>query len=104
MQLNVTDQRYVVVPLYGPPGVDLTQYTVVMAIIAEANGEPQPGDYAAAEWVTGSADVARGSAQAQQLVTANSLTAGAYMAWAKVQAGSEIPVLASGRILVGAGA
>jgi hypothetical protein len=96
VHLLLTSTEYVMVPVTGPPGVDLTQFPVSIAIIPEIRDEPSVGDPAwrTAQWMSGVAAL---------LVTTGDYPAGDYTAFVKVVAGPETPVVRSGRVRVGAG-
>lgn len=94
MHINATSTEYLYIPVHGPDGVDLTVYAVEIALVAEDAGEPSAGDWKAATWENG---------DARLLVSAGDYADGLYMAWVKITAGVETPVLRSGRVQVGAG-
>ena len=98
MQLYTTSTEYVFIPVRGPKGVDLTAFPVSMAIVDEQAGEPAGGSYSAAAWAT---NPDTGATECRLLITAGSLAAGSYMAWVKVTATPEVPVMQAGRIRVG---
>jgi len=98
MQLNATSTEYLFCPVRGPAGVDLTAFPVAIALVGEQAGEPASGDYQTAAWA---GSPAPGITEARLLVTAGSLAVGAYMAWVKVTATPEVPVIKAGRVTVG---
>jgi hypothetical protein len=94
LQIAVTSSAYILIPVDGPEGVDLTQFPVKVAIIDERAGEPADADWKVGVWIEG---------EAGWLKPKNGLAAGSYMAWVMVDAGDEQPVEQSGRIRVGDG-
>ena len=102
MELPETSGQYVFITVSGPKGTDLTQYPVQIAIVLETDGEPETGQYTAADWTW--SDPPTGRAKAALLVPAGTYPAGMYMAWVQVTAaGGEAPVIQSGRIRIGDG-
>jgi hypothetical protein len=55
MYIPETSTQYMFLPVYGPPGVDLTQYPVQVALVPEDAGEPAPSAYQPADWIQGRA-------------------------------------------------
>ena len=94
MQIAVTSSAYILIPVDGPPGVDVTQFPVKVAIIDEQAGEPADADWKVGVWIEG---------EAGWLKPKNGLAAGSYMAWVMVLGVDEQPVEQSGRIRVGDG-
>jgi hypothetical protein len=93
MCIPETSTQYMFLPVYGPPGVDLTWYPVQVALVPEDAGEPAPSAYQAAAWMNG---------QAPLLIGAGPFPPGDYMAWVLV-GGREALVIQSGRIRIGDG-
>jgi hypothetical protein len=94
LQIAVTSGAYILIPVDGPEGIDLTQLPVKVAVIDEQAGEPTDDDWQDGSWIEG---------EAAWLKPKNGLPAGSYMAWVTVDAGDEQPVEQSGRIRVGDG-
>jgi hypothetical protein len=94
MYIPETSTQYMFLPVYGPPGVDLTLYPVQVALVPEDAGEPAPSAYQPADWIGGKAGL---------LIAAGSFPPGDYMAWVLVTAGMEAPVMQSGRVRIGDG-
>jgi hypothetical protein len=99
--IPVTSTEYLFVPVFGPQGTDPTQYTAQVALVAEGR-EPGDGDWHAATWL---APAPAQDPQAALLVGpgtgAVAYPQGEYVAWAKLAAGSEAPVMKSGRVRIG---
>jgi hypothetical protein len=79
-------------PVDGPADVDLSQFSVSVALVLEGGGEPVTGDYRAANWVNG---------EAALLVASGDFAPGEYMAYVRVVAPPEDVRLVSGRVRVG---
>jgi hypothetical protein len=94
MQIAVTSSAYILIPVDGPEGVDLTQFPVTVAVIDEQAGEPGDDAWQDGTWIGG---------EAAWKKPKNGLPAGSYMAWVMVDAGDEQPAEQSGRIRVGDG-
>src|SRR5258708_38866067 len=82
------------IPVSGPPGVDVTQYTPVKIALVKPGTEPLAGDLHAASWLAGEAALLIGG-------SGQVYAAGDYMAFVQVPAGSEIPLLPAGRVSIG---
>lgn len=91
MMIPASSSEYIFVPVRGPV-TDLTIYTGSIAIMPEGSNEPVNGDYQAAAWIGG---------QLAYKPTANQYTAGNYMVWVRLIAGSEDVRMISGRLRVG---
>jgi hypothetical protein len=87
-----TTQEYVLIPVTGPAGVDLTQYVARVALRPDDGSEPVAGDWKAATWMGG---------QAAMLYHPGDYAPGEYMAYVTLAAGVEAPVIRSGRVRVG---
>ncbi len=98
MQIPATSTEYVYIPVTGPPGVDPTASAVDVAFVGEQAGEPLSTDWKAATWAT---DPSSGKPAARLLVTAGDYPAGSYMAYVRLHASPELPVMESGRVRVG---
>jgi hypothetical protein len=98
VQIPVTSKQYMFIPVTGPAGVDLTTYTPQIALMPDNGGEPGVGDWKAAAWLAPQAGAA---AEPALLITAGLYPAGIYMAFVTLAAGTETPVIRSGRVRVG---
>lgn len=100
--LLATSRAYMFVPVTGPLGTDLTQYPVELALIADTGTEPADADYHAGQWLA--PDTAAGK-QAALLVGPGgggvTYLPGEYMAYVRITAGLERPVLRAGRVRIG---
>jgi len=94
LQIAVTSSAYILIPVEGPEGIDLTDFPVKVAVIADDGTEPAGADWIDGDWIEG---------EAGWLKPKSGLPAGSYMAWVMVDAGDEQPVVQSGRIRVGDG-
>jgi len=95
MRIAASSQVLVKIPIFGPPGVDVTQYTAKIALVKPGT-EPGALDWhASVGWQPGAecALLVGGSGQVY--------APGDYMAFAQITAGSEIPVLPAGRVSIG---
>lgn len=108
MYLPVTSRAQVLIPLTGPPGVDLTQYAAEIAMVADTGTEPLDADYHAATWVDRAGNAATGNTPRPVFASitvgvgsSNPYPAGQYMAYARLTVGGSKPVLPSGRVRVG---
>lgn len=98
VRLLGTTMETILIPVTGPKGVDLTQYAVELALVLEpVVTEPANVDYHTGSWVGGEAALLVGGTA--PVVYA----AGSYMAFVRVTAGAEKPVMQSGRVRVGIG-
>ena len=96
MLINVTSTEYVYIPVRGPAGIDLTQLAVDVAIVGAAAGEPGSTDWKAAVWFT----APNGDTEAKVLYTAGDYPVGGYMAYVRVHATPQLPVIEAGRIRI----
>lgn len=95
MYLPGTSKEYILIPPSGPKGVDLTQYTAEIALVADDGSEPADTDYHPATWLGGEAALLEGPGGTVDYPN------GEYMAWLRITAGAERPVIPAGRIRVG---
>jgi len=99
VDIPATWTGYVYIPVTAA-GVDpatLMGFAVDVAFVSET-AEPASGDWKAATFV---ADPATTRPAARLLVTAGDYPAALYMAWVRVHAPPEMPVIRSGRVRVG---
>jgi hypothetical protein len=92
MMILASSKPYIFVPLDGPKGVDLTQFSAWIAVVPDTGAEPATGDYQAATWINGEAAILVGDGQYQP---------GDYMIYARLSAPPEDLRLVSGRLRVG---
>lgn len=92
MLLLATSTEYIFVPLDGPPGLDLTQYQVGIAVVPDAGIEPDLDDYQTATWIDG---------EAAFLPSSGQYPAGQYMVYARISNPPEDIRLESGRLRIG---
>jgi hypothetical protein len=92
MLLETTTQEYILVPVTGPDGVDLSLLPVFLALVPDGAQDPGSGDWKAAAWVGGEIGL---------IYHPGDYPPGEYMAWWKITAGAEIPVAKSGRVRIG---
>jgi hypothetical protein len=100
MWLANTDKRYVFIPVLNvPPGVEADLLTWQVALVPDDGGEPASGDWKTGtwedQWDAVSLLVGPGTPNVYGPDTH-------YMAWLSCTAGSERPVLRSGRVTIGA--
>jgi hypothetical protein len=91
-----TSKTYLYIPIDPPASAgDLTQYMPEAALIADDGTEPGEGDWKPAEWIGGELALLVGPG--------GSVTypVGEYFAFARVTAGTERPVMPSGRVRIG---
>jgi len=92
MMLLATTREYLLIPVTGPAGVDLTTLVVKIALRPDDGSEPLVGDWKTATWLNG---------QAALLVAPGDYAPGEWMAYVQLTAGAETPVIRSGRVRVG---
>lgn len=97
MYMPASSKIAITVPVYGPAGTDLTVLPAELAVVPDDGTEPGDSDYAEAAWDAAGTSIALIIGKD----TAVPLTAGEYMVWARITAGSEEPVMPSGRLRVG---
>lgn len=89
-----TSREYIRIPVTGPAGVDVTLLAAEIALVADPGIEPVDADYHAATWIAGEACLLAGAG-------AVDYADGEYMAYLRLTAGAERPVLRAGRVRVG---
>jgi len=94
----------VYVPLFGPPGTDLTQYPVYLALVADNGQEPGSGDWVAADWLA--PDPTRPTVKEAALLIGTGIGAvpyapGTYMVFGRLTASDEQPAIKAGRWRIG---
>lgn len=95
MLLPLTSREYVLIPVSAPASVpDITALDADIAIVPEGQGEPGEADWHAATWLNGEAALLVGP-------DAQVYAAGEYMAWVRITAAPEQPVMVAGRLRVG---
>jgi hypothetical protein len=90
MLIEASSQEYILVPLTGPDGVDLTTLPVSLAL--RPDGGQDPVAWVAAQWIGG---------QAGLLIHPGDYPNGEYMVWWKLTSGAEVPTGKSGRVRIG---
>jgi hypothetical protein len=101
MSQLATSRVLVQFPISGPVSAgNLTQYPVEVALIADNGAEPADGDYHAGSWIDGEAALLVGPAGGG-FPAGVIYPAGDYMAFGRVTAGVERPVVKSGRWKIG---
>ena len=95
MLLLGTSREYILIPVTGPPGTDVTTFAAEIALTPEPGTEPADGDYHAAAWIGNEAALLCGPGGTADYPD------GEYMAWVRLTAGAERPVMCAGRVRVG---
>jgi len=90
-----TSREYIRIPVTGPAGTDVTALAAEIALVADPGIEPADVDYHAATWISGEACLLIGPAAPVDYPD------GEYMAYVRLTAGAERPVLRAGRVRVG---
>ena len=93
--LAASSKVYLRIPVDGPDGVDVTQYTAQIALMPDNGIEPTTGDWHNAIWLDGKAALLVGPGGGVVYPP------GQYMAWATLAATPEAPVVPSGRVRIG---
>lgn len=93
MMILATSVEYIAVPVDGPPGVDLTQYQVGIAIVPDTGDEPDVSDYHTATWAS--------DGQAAFLPLAGQFPPGFYMVYTRLVAPPEDVRVINGRLRIG---
>jgi hypothetical protein len=104
VQIPSTSLIYLYIPIDPPPGIpDPSVYPAEAALITDDGTEPLDGDYHEAEWISLPLPSGEpGPPEVALLVGgAVTFTTGDYMAFARITAGAERPVLKSGRVRIG---
>jgi hypothetical protein len=97
VQIPSTSTIWMYIPIDPPDTVpDVTIYPGEAALIPDDGTEPADGDYHDAEWINGELALLVGPGPAGAVYPT-----GDYMAFARITAGAEIPVLKSGRVRIG---
>jgi hypothetical protein len=97
--IPVTSTEFLFIPVTGPPGTDPAALAVFMALVPEGP-EPAAGDWHAAAWIS----PAPGQpAEAALLIGPGGAAypAGEYLAWTRLTAAPEAPVMKAGRVRIG---
>jgi hypothetical protein len=98
MHILATSKTYMYIPVSPPATVpDVTVYSPEAALIADNGTEPGDTDFHPASWIGGEVALLIGPGGGTVY------PAGEYMAFARITAGSEKPVLPSGRVRIGLG-
>lgn len=95
MYIPAASRLYMLIPVDGPPGADLTAYTAEVALTADDGTEPGEADWHPANWIGGEAALLVGPGGGTTYPPGN------YMAWVRITAGLERPALSSGRVRIG---
>jgi hypothetical protein len=96
VQIPATSREYLYIPISPPDAVaDVTVYPAEAALIADDGTEPLDGDYHDAEWIGGEIALLVGPGGTGTYLP------GEYMAFARITAGDEKPVIKSGRVRIG---
>lgn len=99
MHVLRTGRQLLYVPVDPPPGItDITVYDGEIALIPDNGAEPEEADWHAADWIGGKLALLIGPGG-----NGVEYPAGEYMAFARVTAGVERPVMTSGRVRIGLG-
>jgi hypothetical protein len=98
VQIPVTSKVYLYIGVDPPDGVaDVTAYPPEVALIADDGTEPADGDYHPASWIGGEMALLVGPGGGTVFPE------GDYMAFGRLTAGQEKPVMPSGRVRIGRG-
>lgn len=99
MQKLLSSRTYMRIGIDPPDDLDgpLTGYPCEAALIADDGTEPQESDWHTAEWIGGKVSLMIGPGGALDPGE------GDWMAFARITAGQEQPVLKSGRVTIGLG-
>jgi hypothetical protein len=92
MMILASSRPYICVPMEGPKGVDLTQYSPGMAIVPDTGAEPDVSEYLGADWIDG---------EIAFLPVPGQFPPGFYMVYVRLAAPPEDVRLISGRLRVG---
>lgn len=87
--------QYLYIPVDAPDGTDPTVYSPQVALIADDGSEPGEDDWLGASWIGGDIALLTGPGSAADYPD------GAYMAFARIDAGIEKPVMCAGRVRIG---
>jgi hypothetical protein len=103
VQIPLTSVIYMYVPIEPPSTIpDVTVYQGEVALIADDGTEPLDTDYYPADWVMWPGPLGAPQPNLALLVGGAAVyETGDYMAFARVTAGAEVPVLKSGRVRIG---
>src|SRR5260221_4146022 len=102
MQL-ASSLAYLFVPLYGPKGTDMTAFPGDLALSADAGAEPRGTDWHAPTWLSPDGIKPKEAALLIGPGGGTVYPSGEFMAFARLTAGAEKPVLPAGRVRIGAG-
>jgi hypothetical protein len=97
VQIPVTSKINVLIAIDPPPGVDPTVYVPQACLIPDDGTEPAEADWKPATWING--EVALLVGPGGGIIYPQ----GSYMAFARLDAGTEKPVMRSGRVRIGLG-
>ena len=97
VQIPVTSKVNVLIGIDAPPGVDPTAFVPQACLIPDDGSEPAAADWKPATWINGEVALLVGPGGGVVYPE------GDYMAFAMVNAGTEKPVMRSGRVRIGAG-
>jgi hypothetical protein len=98
VQILATTKENLFIPVDPPDSAgDVTQYVCEAALIHDDGTEPAEEDYHPATWIGGEVALLVGPGGGIEY------PAGDYMAFARITAGAERPVMRSGRVRVGGG-
>lgn len=99
MHVLRTSLTYMYIPVDPPAAIaeagTLTSYECEAALIADDGSEPQEDDWYEAAWIGGEVALLIGPGSAADFPS------GVYFAFARISAGTEKPVLPSGRVRIG---
>jgi hypothetical protein len=98
VQILATTKENLLIGIDAPASAgDVTQYVCEAALIHDDGSEPADADYHPATWIGAEVALLVGPGGGVEYA------AGDYMAFARITAGAERPVMRSGRVRVGGG-
>ena len=103
MSQLTTSMARMFVPVYGPPGTDLTALAVDLALIPDdgSASEPASGDWHAAVWLSPDGIKPKEASLLIGAPNGQVYAAGDYVVFARVTATPEVPVIECGRWSIG---
>lgn len=96
MQIPMTSREFMYIPIEPPATVtDVTVFPCEAALVPDDGSEPADGDYHPASWIAGEVALLVGPGGGTVYLP------GEYMAFARITASQERPVIKSGRVRIG---